>query len=167
MNVTLSVKTSGALLSGRAPEIVQGALDQAVISATLLLDTKIKGHTPQGVYGAQGGLIASIQHEVLGRGTPLIKGVVKSAHPYLLPIEKGRTPGKAMPPEGSLLRWIEVKMGLDPAAAKKIEYVVRRKIKVKGFKGARMFEKGFNDSWPQIQRMFDGAGLRIVRELNQ
>lgn len=167
MGISIKVTASGGLFEGNVTAIVQSNLDRAITEATQLLDAKVKSHTPQGVYGAQGGLLGSIQNEVTGKGTPLVKGTVMSAHKYAEVIEKGRRPGKGMPPKGSLLRWLEVKLGLDSKHAGQIEYVVRRSIGRKGFAGAHMFEKALNENWSALQNIFDRHGLNIARELSE
>lgn len=167
MELKLKVTTQGALLSGKAPAIVQQNLDQAITEATLFLDAKVKANTPQGVNGAQGGLLGSIQHEVSGKGTPLIKGIVMSAHKYAEVVEKGRRPGKGVP-RGVLRGWIQKKLGISgEKELASVEFLINRKIKLKGFKGAHMFEKAFNDNFPAVQRIFDRHGITIAQELNQ
>lgn len=166
MNLKLNVNTSGALLTGKSGTVIQSHLDQAITEAALLLYARVTSHTPQGVFGAQGGLLGSIQQEVRGKGTPVVHGIVMSAHKYAEVIEKGRTANKGMPPKGSLLRWLEVKLGLDSKSASNIEFVVRRKIGRKGFEGAHMFEKAFNENLGKIQNIFERHGLSITQELN-
>lgn len=167
MEIKLSVTASGPLLSGQAPAIVQSRLEQAVTEATLFLYTQVTARTPQGVYGAQGGLLGSIQTEVNGRGTAMVKGIVASAQKYAEVIEKGRRPGKGMPPKGSLVAWIAKKFGMDTEAAAKIEFVVRRKIGTKGFEGAHMFEKALTENSSRIQSIFERYGLAMAMELNR
>jgi len=167
MNTKLTITTTGALLTGRLPAIVQTNLDQLITEATMLLFAEVKKYTPQGVFGAQGGLLGSIQSEVYSKGTPLVKGVVVSAHKYAEVVEKGRTAGKALPPMGSLLRWIELKMGLSPDQAKRVEFVVRRSIGRKGFEGAHMFEKALVHNLNRLQDMADSKGLKVATELNR
>jgi hypothetical protein len=167
VQLNISVSSTGALLSGKAPEIVQKGLDQAVSEATLFLYNEVAKRTPQGVFGAQGGLLGSIQHDVQGRGTPLIKGIVSSAHKYAEVIEKGRTAGKGMPPRGSLVFWITKKFGIGAWQAAKIEYVVRRSIGRKGFKGRHMFEKALSENFSRVQGIFEKHGLLITEELSK
>ncbi len=163
--ISVRVDTSGALLSGQAPEIIQKNLDKAIVEATLLLWREVQSRTPQGVSGYQGGLISTIQQEVFGKGTSAIKGVVAQGKPYGEVIEKGRTAGKGMPPAGSLLRWLEVKLGLSEKEAKRIEFVVRRKIKTKGFTGAHMFDQALKDNEIRVEAIFIKAGFTMVKEL--
>ena len=165
MTIRINISTKGALLSGKAPEVIQKGLDRFVQKVTMFLLPEVQKRTPQGVFGAQGGLIGSIQAQVSGKGTPLVKGVVMSAQLYAEVIEKGRTAGKGMPPAGSLIRWIETKMGLDEASAKRIEFVIRRSIGAKGFAGRYMFEKAVTENMARIETMAMAEGLIIATEL--
>lgn len=166
MNLTINISTKGALLDGKAPQIIQVGLDRFVTSVTKFLLTEVQKRTPQGVFGAQGGLLGSIQADVTGKGTPLVKGVVMSAQKYAEVIEKGRTAGKGMPPKGTLIRWIETKLGLSAEAAQKIEFVIRRKIGARGFEGRHMFEKAVTENLGRIEAMAKAAGLSIATELS-
>lgn len=166
MKLSVSTSKTGAILDGRAPEITQAGLDRLVTLVTIFLLAETKKRTPQGVYGAQGGLLGSIQGEVKGKGTPAIKGIVMSAQKYAEPIEKGRDPGKSWPPEGALVRWIEVKFGVDNVTAKRIEFAVRRKIGQKGFPGAHMFYNALKDNADKIEAMAEAEGFAIAVKLD-
>lgn len=166
MSLQVNVSTKGALLSGKAPQIIQANLDSYITQLTLFLDMEVKKRTPQGVFGAQGGLLGSIQNEISGKGTPLVKGTVMSAQNSAEVIEKGRSPGKGMPPKGMLVRWIEVKLGLSETEARKIEFVIRRSIGAKGFKGRQMFEKAVTENIGRIETMAQACGLQMSVELN-
>lgn len=160
----------GALLTGRPNEIVERSLLAAMHEATQYGQRRVKLRTPQGVMGAQGGLMASIQAEVRKTSRGVI-GLVGTAHQYGLVVEKGRRPGMKMPPGGKgrterpLLRWIEVKMGETGKEADRIEFLLRRKIGRKGTKGALMFEKTLQEDWPTFQNIFERHGVKITREL--
>ncbi|MCK4536687.1 MAG: hypothetical protein KAT93_06715 [Desulfuromonadales bacterium] len=162
--VSMSLKVSGDLLR-KGPAVVQEHVDRLVTKATLFLDREVKTRTPQGVYGAQGGLLGSIQQEVTGKGTFLVRGVVGTAHAYGEVIERGRRPGK-MPPPGVMLQWIELKLGVDPMTATRLEFPIRRKIAQKGFEGKAMFFNGLWDNYQRLQEMAQREGLELVMELN-
>jgi len=166
MELKVSITTKGKIFEGKAPEIVQDQLAAAMYEATSFLEREVKKRTPQGVFGGAGGLLSTIHGEVVGKGTPVIKGIVAHGSAYGDVIEKGRRAGKTWPPEGALLRWIEVKMGLPEETAKRLEFVIRRKIGQKGFPGAHMFENALQEGWPKLKDMFDRAGFEIARELN-
>jgi len=169
MELKATVTANGKIFNGKAPEIIRTELIGVMYDATQYLEREIKKETPTGVYGAQGGLLSGIHGEVIHKGSTVVKGVVMTAatHPYGVVIEKGRRAGKAWPPEGALLRWIELKMGVDAVQAKRLEFVVRRKIGRKGFPGKQMFEKTWDNKFPVIQRMFETAGFNIVRKINE
>jgi len=166
MELKVSITQKGKIFEGQAPEIVNKAMTLAMYEATSFLEREVKKRTPQGVGGAKGGLMSTIYGEVIGPGMPLVKGIVAHQSKYGDVIEKGRTAGKAMPPEGVLIRWIQVKMGLSEPEAKRVEFVIRRKIGQKGFPGAHMFEKGLMENWTKLQEIFDRCGFEIARELN-
>lgn len=167
MEMKAVVTMKGAIFDGKAPEIINNELTAAMTEGLALIGRNVKKNTPVGVHGAQGGLLGNQAGEVIGKGTPIVKGVYTLGSPYAEVLEKGRTAGKAMPPEGSLQRWIEVKLGLDEKQAKRIEFVIRRKIGRKGFPGAQMAETGFEDSLPGLIEIFDQRGFVIARRLSE
>jgi len=167
MELKVSITTKGAIFEGKAPEIVQKALGDVMYEATTFLEREVKKLTPVGVFGASGGLVSTIHGEVEGKGTPLVKGIVASSSVYGEVIEKGRRAGKTWPPEGALLRWIEMKMGVPEEQAKRLEFVIRRKIGQKGFPGAAMFETALKQGWPRLNKIFDNAGFKIAKALNE
>lgn len=167
MEIKISVTQKGKIFEGKALEIIKEELTGAMYEATQFLEREIKKRTPTGGFGAQGGLLASVHGEVIGKGTPVVKGIVASSSKYGEVIEKGRTAGKSWPPEGALLRWIEVKMGADEKQAKRLEFVIRRKIGKKGFEGAHMFEKGLSENMPKLIEIFNRKGFVIARRLSE
>jgi hypothetical protein len=175
MILQVSVSTKGALLSGKAPQIVQRNLDAAILKVVLLLVKQVKARTPQGALGSgKGGLIDSILPDVQGKGTPLVKGIVMSAHKYAAVIEKGRKPGKgiasAVPGDkyvSPLIPWVKAKLGISGKDAERVAYLVGRKIKAEGFEGAHMFEKAWTENQGTIQSIFDRHGITIAKELSE
>lgn len=167
MEIKLRLDVTGALLTGKGPEIVQNNLDAAITEAALFLDKQVKALTPQGVGGAQGGLIATIDHAVVGKGTPLIKGVVFHSSKYGDVIEKGRRPGKYVPVD-PLRDWIKEKLKItNEKELASVSFLINRKIKKHGFGGAHMFEKAFNKNVSEIQNIFDRYGIIMTKELNK
>lgn len=166
MELKVSVKQIGAIFDGKAPEIINEQLTAAMYETTQFLQKKVKDLTPEGVGGAKVGLKATIYGEVIGKGMPVIKGIVAHQSVYGEVIEKGRRAGKKMPPEGTLIRWIELKMGKSEGEAKKIEFIVRRSIGKKGFLGAGMFEDALADNIFKVEEIFNHYGFSIVAALN-
>jgi hypothetical protein len=161
------VTANGRIFNGQAPETIRTALMGVMYEATQYLEREIKKETPVGVSGAQGGLLSTVHGEVIQKGETVVRGVVATQSAYGEVVEKGRRAGKAWPPEGALLRWIELKMGVDAVQAKRLEFVIRRKIGRKGFRGKQMFEKTWESKFPVIQRMFETAGFTIARKINE
>lgn len=160
----------GALLTGRSDEVVRQNLLAAMHEATQFGTRRVKERTPNGVFGAQGGLVGSIHPEVRETGSGII-GLIATGHVYGLAVEKGRKPGGKMPPGGKgsksrpLLPWIRVKMGITGQEADRVEFLIRRKIARKGTKGAFMFERTLDEDWPEFQNIFERYGIKITREL--
>jgi hypothetical protein len=167
MEMKVVITAKGKIFEGKAPEIMYDELTAGMYEGIALVERNIKRFTPVGVFGAQGGLLSTEHGEVIGKGTPIVKGIVATSSEYGEVIEKGRRAGKAWPPEGVLLRWIEVKMGVDEKEAKGLEFIIRRKIGEKGFPGAHMFERGLNASEPGLQTIFDRRGFNIARKTSE
>jgi hypothetical protein len=175
MNINIKVDVKGALLKGTAPEIVQAGLDGFVEEACSFLHREVAKRTPQGRYGAQGGLIQSIQKgKIVGKGTPLVKGSVVTASKYGEVIEKGRRPGKGIASAAAgdkyvspLLPWIETKLGISGKEAERVAYLIGRKIKLQGFEGRHMFEKAVSENQGVLDAMAARYGLTIATELNK
>jgi hypothetical protein len=167
MEMKVVVTAKGKIFEGKGPEVIQENLTSAMYEGTQMLEREVKRRVPVGVFGAQGGLLSNIHGEVEGKGTPIMKGIIAHGSKYGDVIEKGRTAGKKWPPEGVLLRWIEVKLGADEKEAKRLEFVIRRKIGRKGFPGVHMFQNALEQSWPKLESIFDNMGFKITRELSE
>lgn len=177
MELKVLIQQKGPISEGRAPEIVstglRGAMEEAVVFLVRAVKEEIEKKNIIGVGGAKGGFRASIQGDVIQKGTPvskgesIIKGIVASQSAYGEVIEKGRRPGQKWPREGWLLKWIEVKLGVDPETAKRLEFVIRRKIGVKGFEGKHVFEEALRNNEPKLREIFERAGFQIATGLNE
>lgn len=167
MELKIKIDVKGALLTGKAPDIVQKNLEEAITRATNLLHNEVLNRTPQGALGAQGGLINSIKGDVLLKGTPMVKGVIVTKHPYAEVIEKGRRPGKGIP-VNALIPWLIGKLKItDEKELARANFLIRRKIKAQGFKGAHMFEKALNENYNKVEAIFRDAGFNIAKELSE
>ncbi len=167
MDFSLKMTVSGPLFE-RPADVVQEHLDRFMTMLTAYLLREVKQRTPIGAHGAQGGLLGSIQMELEGLGTPLIRGMVMTANPYGDIIERGRRPGK-WPPGGKdkalserpLLPWLILKFGAAGKKLDQLEFLVRRKIGRVGFKGAAMFFRAYWENQDAIARMAQAEGLEI------
>ncbi|HRR40141.1 MAG TPA: hypothetical protein P5244_02795 [Syntrophales bacterium] len=167
MRISSKLIWKGTLFTGRPSETVRKQQVAAMHEATQFTSVKVKERTPEGVMGEENaGLADSIQPEVRKPSTGVI-GIVGTPSLYGLVVEKGRRPGRGRPPQGVLLRWIEVKMGVSAETAEKIEPAVRWKIAKKGTEGAHMFEKTLDEDWPDIERIFQRYGVAIAKGLSR
>lgn len=167
MELKATITAKGAIFDGRAPEIVRRDLLAVMHKATMFLEGKVREHTPQGVYGMQGGLRSTIHGEVMEYGKSVMGIVGHGKGTYGDVVELGRRPGQKMPPKGALIRWVELRTGLIGKAAESAEFLIRRKIGKEGFEGAHMFERTWNESQGALKRMFDKAGFDIAFHLTE
>jgi hypothetical protein len=122
------------------------ATDQAVTFGVQLVRPQI----PVGVSGDTRRNVASAIRFPGGR--TLVEGVVGSnlRSPHVAVLELGRrAPGK-MPPPGSLIRWVQLKLGVPADKAPGVAFVVARNIARRGFKtwprGVRAYENTYKSS---------------------
>lgn len=183
MELQYKITTKGPFFDGKAPAKIGAELNKAMWESVLFLETKVKEYLPSevdgisrgvGVFGDQGGLRSTIHGEVekgssLIRGmtgSSVITGIVGHTSVYGDVIEQGRSANKGMPPKGSLIRWMEVKLGMDEKTALSKEFVLRRSIGKKGFAGVHMFERAFNDHEATVGEIFERYGFSIARAMN-
>jgi len=167
MELKATITAKGPMFDGRGPEIIRRDLLAVMHEATSLLEGKVRDKTPQGVYGMQGGLRASIHGEVVEQGVSVMGIVGHGKGTYGDVVEYGRRPGQKMPPKGALIRWVELRTGLSGKAAQSVEFLIRRKIGKEGFEGAHMFEKTWTECQGALQRMFRRAGFDIAFHLTE
>ena len=165
MNFNARIEISGPLLA-QGPAVVQRHIESFVTEATLLLHREVLLRTPQGVHGAQGGLLGSIQHDVLGRGTRMVRGEVVTGSPYGEVVERGRRPGKWPPPGGALREWVALKFGVSGRDLDRAEFLVRRKIARQGTPGHAMFSRGLMENLTRLQSMAEARGLKLAVDLS-
>lgn len=169
MELKIKIDVQGALLKGKAPEIVQRNLDEAITRATMLLWNEVLKRTPQGASGSKNGLLNSIKADVILKGTPVVKGIIVTDKKYGEVIEKGRQPGKGIAEAArpALIQWVNVKLGIEGKAAERVAFLISRKIKKYGFEGHHMFEKALNENMGKVDDIFKKAGFDIAKELSK
>lgn len=157
MQFSVTVIPSGALLTGDPAIVVNANIAAAVSEATLFLKAQVKMRTPH----RTGNLSRSIQHDIQGKGTPVVKGTVATSQLYALPVETGtgiygpkRVPYVIKAKPGKALFW--------PGAAHPVKQVT-----IQGMVGAHMFEKGLQENAAGLERIFAKYGLKIATELSQ
>jgi hypothetical protein len=151
-----------ASLMRRAPKVAREETTRSMIEILALLEREIKDRTPVGVGGAAG-LRGSITSELRGRRVSDLQGRVFSPMRHAAPVELGTKPH--FPPLQPLEDWVHAKFGVNGAQAKRIAFLVARKISVKGTEGTHMFEEGFSDNERQVLNILFAAVDRIIARL--
>jgi len=167
MSLSIKIDVQGALLKGKAPEIVQKNLEEAVTKVTELLHAEVVKRTPQGVSPAGSGLLHTINSKVIQKGTPIVKGIVFHGSKYGDVIEKGRAAGKGIPID-ELTTWVQRRLGItDPEMVRKVSIIISTRAKKYGIKGVHMFENALNENMDKIEVIINKAGFDIVKELSE
>lgn len=167
MELKIKIDVQGALLKGKAPEIIKKNLEGAITKATMLLHAEVIKRTPQGVSPAGSGLLHSIKGDVVQKGTLYVKGIVGTANPYGEVVEKGRAAGKGIPID-ALTVWVQRKLGItDPETVRKVSIIISSRAKRYGIKGAHMFENALNENMDKIEAIFKKAGFDMAKELSE
>jgi len=119
---------------------------------------------PTGV--SQPGLRGSIESEL--RGTPAARVQEVSSSLVYAPIQEvGRQPKRPQPPPGALLVWIARKLGVgDAKEARRVEFLVARKIGRVGTTGYRFFEQAFAQASPYFERQAEAMNAAFAAEAN-
>lgn len=137
-----------------------------------LLENAVKTNIAQGRAGGHGGAVATgtLLGSVFGEmhGSPVaVHGVVAAGPPadrYALVVERGRTPGRRMPPAEALLVWVRQK--LHPASdkiARSLAFVIARSVGRKGFPGVHMFENAFRAHQANVRRLIRRRAVEECR----
>jgi len=163
------VNISGPLHDANIDSVVDGVLRKQMKTACLLIQGRVKSHTPVGASrpGLRGSVDIDVRKDTRGDwegriGTPLVHGSV---------IEFGRKAPGRMPPTAPIAHWVRRVLGVnDPKQAKGIAFVIARKIAAKGFRmkdGYKMFTKSARETRPAVERILgDNSVKKIVERLD-
>ena len=168
MDMAVKLTTTGPLLEGKGPEVVQRNLESAITEAVMFLWPKILAATPKDTGILQQSILPSFE----GKGLPTFKGIISTSQVYGMATELGRPPGKPVPKDLDLSGWIMRRFGVDLKEAQRLNFVVKRAIMRKGtiqrfgYKGASMFGDTLDANCSQLQTIFDKYGISAAKELN-
>lgn len=162
MKLETLITYKGGFFDPTIKDRIHNELLIAMEEAVDFIETEVHERMPVGVGGTSSGLRSTLISKI-SKGRRLVRGKIWSEAPHVLAIEKGRTPGKMMPPKGKLLTWIVLKLGITNPES--VEFPIRRSIGLRGFStipnGAQMFSEALTDNWDEIKRIFDKAGFNI------
>lgn len=143
----------------QAPELTRRELHAAATEATMLLEREVKENIPTGATGLTRGSVTS---DVLS--TPAgVLGVVGSSQPSALFVEAGTRPH--MPPPQALVPWVRSVLGLGEKDAKSAAFAIALKIRARGTKAQRPFQRALDAREVQVVGMFEAAADRIAQQL--
>ena len=144
----------------RAPRIVAEEMTKAVTEGTLLAEREVKERTPGGATGSLRSSISARPARVLRDN---VIGEVSTSIGHAVPVELGTKPH--YPPVAPLADWAVSKLGVSHQEAQGVAHAIVRKIAREGTQGAHMFEEGFKAVRPQVLKLLERAGARIVARL--
>lgn len=142
----------------KAPDVVRKMLGFAIERGAQEIARFARSKAPEGV----GHLRNSIRVEK-----------VSDLHYFVAPgmnygrwVEGGRMPMRKMPPPGSLLQWIQRKLGIPEKQASRLEFVIARAIQRKGIKPQPFMQPAFEAKKDRVKQLADEAMRRAIAEIN-
>jgi len=147
---------------------------KAMNRAVAVIESNVISEAP---VGATGDLRSSINSNVKSTGQSVI-GIVFAGKRYAMPVNDGR---KASPVSAtgqlSIKRWVEKSSGgralwsslrakYPKITSKQVAFLVARKKKQKATKGQKFFDKGFELSVSEINRIFKQFNIRVAEKLS-
>ena len=95
-----------------------------------------------------------------------IAGAIVNPAPYHDIRDVGRRPGKR-PPTAALIPWVGTKLGIPPGPEREgVAYLVARKIGARGYRGARMVDKGWKVAEAQLTPALAKLGYALVSDID-
>jgi len=164
MDVTYSIDIENMKkLIAQCPQVFADEALQLLREVVTVLEGKVVEHTPVGV-GGEAGLRGSISSDAYIRAREIV-GTVGTPLAYGEVVERGRPASQAMPPVEALIPWVRAKLDVPEKEVRSVAFLVARSIGKKGFKGADMFAKGFNETEPWIMTQLRGLPARVEARL--
>jgi len=148
-------------LTKRYPEASREARVMKLTEAMNLLEAAVKRKTPYGAGPIH--LRDTVFGDVTVMGTR-VAGIVGTPMEHGEPVEMGT---KAhFPPVGPIQFWVEKKLGYSGAEAASVAFLIARAISVRGTKGAKMFETGFEEQEARVMAILNEIPEEIVRRVS-
>lgn len=162
MNVSIDLQGWAELEAAwqKAPEIVREELTSAMDEATSLLEGEAKDLTPVGAMGLLRQSILAQEPRVLA---DQVIGVVGTALDYAVPVELGTKPH--FPPVEALEDWVRRRLGVAEKDARRVAFLVARKIAAHGTPAFGMLHRAFAKAGVSIGMIFARARDRIASRL--
>ncbi len=159
--ITIRLQATGGLLTDpNIAERFDAEISGTIMETASIGQRLITTFMPRGVTD---GLRGSAFTEM--RGVPGRRQAIVAASAFYTPIvEAGRRPGKR-PPVERLVTWVTRKLSVSPGQARRVAFLVSRKIGARGYRGYHMFERGARQLVPIAQQRFTDLGELLGRLL--
>lgn len=167
MSENIDFKQLGKILNRLAEKSPTITMDECKKSMSLIvnrLESAVVSKTPGGVGGAAG-LRGSIFGEVRLFKNKIV-GIVGTPVEYAPVVEFGRAPGK-YPPPGALLSWVQKILGYSGKEAVSVEFLVSRKIALRGTAGKFMFRDAVNENRGWIESVINSIPDKVTERINR
>lgn len=132
-------------------------INSAVTGSVDIFHEQVIGRTPVGVTG---NLRNSISPVIRGR-SPFLIGTLRTSIVYGQAVEHGLPPGHRVHPE-ALELWVIRKLGVSPEKSQQVASAVAEGIRLRGTRGAHMFEEGFEAGRRPVERLWRGVPARAI-----
>jgi len=148
-------------MTKRYPETSRQARVMKLTEAMNLLEAAVKRKTP---YGAGPIHLRDTVHSSVKISGEKVAGIVGTPMEHGEPVEMGTKPH--FPPTGPIQFWVEKKLGYSGAEAASVAFLIARAISVRGTKGAKMFETGFEEQEARVMAILNEIPEEIVRRVS-
>lgn len=139
MNITITEKTKKRLFKLLDDERFRSLFDKWLYYITQKIQSNIARDV--GSFEATGRMFQSLSPTLKVRRLFYKFGFSASYAEY---VNSGTKPH--MPPPGSLIEWVKIRFNVTDKEAKGLDYVIRKKIALRGTKGKFFMEKGINNA---------------------
>lgn len=148
----------------RASDITNQEITRGLQTLKVEMERRVRVRTPKGVFGEGGGLAGSIAGEVLG--VPARMTRVTHSSVYGDVVELGRRPGPvSWAGLQSITLWVEKILRPPAQDLAYVAFLVAQKIAHRGFPGAHMFERAFNESRGMLETLWARVGEQIAARM--
>lgn len=142
----------------KSPGVVRRMLGLAIERGANELAREAQGRAPK----AESTLWASIKAKREGDLHWSVKPEVRYA-PW---VEGGRMPMRKMPPKGSLVSWIKLKLGVSEERASRLEFVIARAIKRRGIQPQPFMKPAYEAKKDRVMQLASEGMRKAVAEIN-
>lgn len=142
------------------PKVSQDVREAKLTEALMLLERAVKLETPEGAGPIH--LRDSIFPKVTMSGKK-VSGSLGTPLEHGEPVELGTRPH--FPPTAPIQHWVEKKLGYSGKEAASVAFLIARAISRRGTKGARMFERGFDDNEAAVMRILESIPAEIIKRM--